>query len=96
MNDPAFRKTIVIEIQKGRSPEIIAGRLKREHGRTVISHETLYDFIYDSEIGKRDKLFEYLPRGKKRRSKRKEEKPRNTGSKGEYSLMRGRKKLTVD
>ena len=53
MNDPAFRKTIVIEIQKGRSPEIIAGRLKREHGRTVISHETLYDFIYDSEIGKR-------------------------------------------
>ena len=71
MNDPAFRKTIVIEIQKGRSPEIIAGRLKREHGRTVISHETLYDFIYDSEIGKRDKLFEYLPRGKKRRSKRK-------------------------
>ena len=37
----------------------------------MISHETLYDFIYDSEIGKRDKLFEYLPRGKKRRSKRK-------------------------
>ena len=71
MNDPKFRKMIIIEIQKGRSPEIIAGRLKRERGRTVISHETLYDFIYDSEIGKRDKLYEYLPRGKKRRSKRK-------------------------
>lgn len=71
MNDPKFRKMIVIEIQKGRSPEIIAGRLKRERGRTVISHETLYDFIYDSLIGKRDKLYEYLPRGKKRRSKRK-------------------------
>lgn len=71
MNDPAFRKTIIIEIQKGRSPEIIAGRLKRERGHTVISHETLYDFIYDSEIGKRDKLYEYLPRGKRRRSKRK-------------------------
>ncbi|MEK7479656.1 MAG: IS30 family transposase [Patescibacteria group bacterium] len=71
MNDPGFRKMIVVEIQKGRSPEIIAGRLKRERGRTVISHETLYDFIYDSEVGKRDKLYEYLPRGKKRRSKRK-------------------------
>lgn len=71
MEDPAFRKLIVIEIQKGRSPEIIAGRLKRERGRTVISHETLYDFIYDSDIGKRDKLYEYLPRGKKRRSKKK-------------------------
>ena len=70
MNDPAFRKMIVIEIQKGRSPEIIAGRLKRDCGHSVISHETLYDFIYDSEIGKRDKLYEYLPRGKKRRSKK--------------------------
>src|SRR5438874_931106 len=49
MNDPAFRKMIIIEIQKGRSPEIIAGRLKRERGTTVISAETLYDFIYDSE-----------------------------------------------
>ncbi|HEY4487292.1 MAG TPA: IS30 family transposase [Candidatus Paceibacterota bacterium] len=71
MNDPTFRRMIIIEIQKGRSPEIIAGRLKREHSRCVISAETLYGFIYNSEIGKRDKLYEYLPRGKKRRTKRK-------------------------
>lgn len=83
MNDPTFRKMIVIEIQKGRSPEIIAGRLKREHGRTIISAETLYDFIYDSEIGKRDKLYEYLPRGKKRRSKKK-------GRKSQKSRLEGR------
>lgn len=83
MNDPAFRKMIVIEIQKGRSPEIIAGRLKRECGRTIISAETLYDFIYDSEIGKRDRLYEYLPRGKKRRSKRK-------GRKSQKSRLEGR------
>lgn len=70
MDDPAFRKTIVIEIQKGRSPEIIAGRLKREHGRVVIGVETLYKFIYESEIGKRDRLYEYLPRGKKKRTKK--------------------------
>lgn len=69
MNDPTFRKMIVIEIQKGRSPEIIAGRLKREHGRHVIGVETLYKFIY-GEIGKRDKLYQYLPRGKKKRTKK--------------------------
>lgn len=70
MNNPAFRRRIIIEIQKGRSPEIIVGRLKREHGRSVISHETLYAFVYESEIGKRDKLHEYLPRGKKKRTKK--------------------------
>jgi transposase, IS30 family len=83
MNDPTFRKMIIIEIQKGRSPEIIAGRLKRESGRTVISVETLYDFIYDSEIGKRDKLYQYLPRGKKRRSKK-------NGRKAQKSRLEGR------
>lgn len=70
MNDPTFRKMIIVEIQKGRSPEIIAGRLKREHGETVIGIETLYDFIYGSDIGKRDKLYQYLPRGKKKRTKK--------------------------
>src|SRR3990167_772597 len=70
MNDPAFRRMIVIEIQKGRSPEIIAGRLRRECGRVVIGVETLYKFIYESEIGKRDRLYEYLPRGKKKRTKK--------------------------
>ena len=71
MNNPTFRASMIIEIQKGRSPEIIAGRLKRERGKTVVGVETLYDFIYESEIGKREKLYQYLPRGKKRRSKKK-------------------------
>jgi len=83
MDDPLFRRSIIIEIQKGRSPEIIAGRLKRENGHSVISHETLYDFVYDSDIGKRDNLYEYLPRGKKRRSKRK-------GRKAQRSKLEGR------
>ena len=69
MDNPVFRKTIMILIQKGWSPETIGGRLKQQ-GKARISHETLYDFIYDSEIGKRDKLCEYLPRGKKRRTKK--------------------------
>ena len=70
MDNPVFRKAIMILIQKGWSPETINGRLELE-GKECISHETLYDFIYDSEIGKRDRLFEYLPRGKKHRTKKK-------------------------
>jgi len=83
MDDPRFRKKVVVMITRGWSPEIIAGRLKKEYGRTVISHETLYDFIYDSDIGKRDGLYEYLPRGKKRRSKRR-------GRKAQKSRLEGR------
>jgi transposase, IS30 family len=70
MDKPIFRKAIVILIQKKWSPETISGRQKQQ-GKERISHETLYDFIYGSEIGKRDKLFEYLPREKKRRTKKK-------------------------
>lgn len=83
LDDPVFRKKIMVMIQRGWSPELIAGRLHREYGHTVISHETLYDFIYESEIGKRDGLYEYLPRGKRRRSKRK-------GRKSQKNRLEGR------
>ena len=83
MDNPVFRRKIMVMIGKGWSPEIIEGRLRREHGRTIIGHETLYKFIYESEIGKRDGLYEYLPRGKKRRSKKK-------GRKAQKSRLEGR------
>ena len=70
MNDPSFRKEMMIFIQRGWSPETIAGRLERERKKKVISYETLYEWIYESEIGRRDKLYEYLPRGKKHRTKK--------------------------
>lgn len=70
MDNPTVRKAIIVLIQKGWSPETISGRLKQQ-GKAGISHETLYNFIYESEIGKRDKLCEYLPRGKKHRTKKK-------------------------
>lgn len=71
MSDPIFRKKIMIEVTKGRSPECIAGRLEQQKETKCISHETLYEWIYTSEIGKRDKLYEYLPRGQKKRRKQK-------------------------
>ena len=71
LNDPEFRKKIMILIQKGWSPEKIHGRLAFEKSPQNISHEPLYEFIYHSDIGKRDKLFEYLPRGQRKRRKQK-------------------------
>lgn len=71
MNDPVFRKKILIEVTKGRSPECIEGRMEQQKEHKRISHETLYKWIYTSEIGKRDKLSEYLPRGQKKRRQQK-------------------------
>ena len=41
------------------SPEQIAGELKKRHRKTVISHETIYQFVY-SEEGKMLKLWTHL------------------------------------
>ena len=83
MNDPTFRATLMRFITRGWSPERIAGHLTRVHGKRIVCHEVLYQFIYDSEIGKRDSLYEYLPRGKRRRSKRR-------GRKAQKSRLEGR------
>ena len=61
---------VIEKLREGWSPEQIAGRLKKEHGETVICHETIYRFIY-SDQGKKMGLSEYLPwKRTKRRQKR--------------------------
>jgi IS30 family transposase len=56
-------------ISMGRSPEQIAGRLKLEQGEPVISHESIYRFIYSYE-GRKEKLHRYLPQAKSKRGRR--------------------------
>jgi len=56
-------------IAMGRSPEQIAGRLEREQGKPVISHESIYRYIY-SPLGRRRKLHRSLCRAKARRGRR--------------------------
>ena len=56
-------------IAMGRSPEQIAGRLEREQGKPVISHESIYRYIY-SPLGRRQKLHRTLCRAKARRGRR--------------------------
>jgi IS30 family transposase len=54
-------KTCVIRRLKKRwSPEQIAGRLKHDHGRALICHETIYSFVY----GERTDLARHLRRRK--------------------------------
>lgn len=57
------------KLRCGWSPEQIAGRLKRDnHGKTIISHETIYRYIYSND-GRSKKLSEYLVRHHPRRRK---------------------------
>jgi len=58
---------IVTKLRSGWSPEQIAGRLKREHGETIICHETIYRFIYAHP---EKQLAQYLVRNHKRRARK--------------------------
>src|SRR5258708_27569139 len=53
----------------GHSPEQIAGRLALEHGRVIISHESIYRFIYH-RTAQKDYWHRLLPRHKLRRGPR--------------------------
>ncbi len=83
LDNRELRKTVLLQLEKGWSPELIAGRLRRKYRHTIVNHETIYKFIYDSELGKEHRLYEYLPRGKKRRSRR-------HGRKSQKSLVQNR------
>jgi IS30 family transposase len=68
LKDPGTYSHVVDKIGLGWSPELIAGRLKKKHGKTVICSESIYSFIYsDHPQAKRLKLWEYLPRKYKKR-----------------------------
>lgn len=67
-----LRRHVVDELKNGRSPDVIAGRLKRKpvpHLRgQAISHETIYQWIYEGE-GHFEHLYQYLASGRKKRRK---------------------------
>lgn len=67
---------VISKIRAGWSPEAISGRLKLEiklgtrSENEFVNPESIYQFVYESDFGKREKLYEYLRRGKKHRSKK--------------------------
>ena len=66
--DESLRAAVIERLASGWSPEQIAGRLKREQGRQVISYESIYRFIYAQLARTKDYRWRrYLPRGKSKR-----------------------------
>ena len=63
-----LRATVRGYIEQGWSPEQIAGRLRRTRGLAVISHESIYRFIYHRSAQK-DYWHRLLPRHKSRRGR---------------------------
>lgn len=65
---PDLRAEVRQCLAMGRSPEQIAGRLALEHGKALISHESIYRFIYHRSAQK-DYWHRLLPRAKSRRGR---------------------------
>jgi IS30 family transposase len=66
--DESLRAAVIERLASGWSPEQIAGRLKREQRRKVISYESIYRFIYAQIARTKDYRWRhYLPRGKSKR-----------------------------
>src|SRR6267154_1819597 len=66
---PDLRGLVKDRLAMGHSPEQIAGRLALEHGRVIISHESICRFIYHRSAQK-DYWHRWLPRHKLRRGRR--------------------------
>jgi IS30 family transposase len=65
---PDLRDTVLDYLKRGFSPEQVAGRLRLEHGRRLISHESIYRFIYAQIARTTDWGWRrYLPRAKSKR-----------------------------
>jgi transposase, IS30 family len=68
VRQPDLRELVRGHLAMGRSPEQIAGRLAHEQGRMVISHESIYRFVYHRSAQK-DYWHRLLPRAKNRRGR---------------------------
>jgi IS30 family transposase len=66
---PDLRDCVGKSLAMGHSPEQIAGRLALEHGRVIISHESIYRFIYH-RAAQKDCWHRLLPRRKRTRGHR--------------------------
>ncbi|MCC7016732.1 MAG: IS30 family transposase [Rhodospirillales bacterium] len=68
VRDPALQALVLDRLAHGWSPQQVAGRLAREQGRPVLSHETIYRFIAAQIARTKDYSWRlYLPRGKSKR-----------------------------
>lgn len=68
---PELQELVLKLLKRGLSPEAVAGRLALEHGKKLISHETIYRFIYAQIARTKNYAWRrYLPRAKTKRGYR--------------------------
>jgi len=68
LRDPDLQAQVLDRLARGWSPQQVAGRLAREHGQTVISHESIYRFIAAQIARTKNYAWRhYLPRAKSKR-----------------------------
>lgn len=65
-----IRAYVLKKLKLDWSPEQIAGRLKIDHPELSISHEAIYQYIYDKSTPNREELIQYLRRSHKKRHKK--------------------------
>lgn len=76
MKEEWLQEYVRAQLAEGWSPEVIAGKLKKENGKAVISHETIYRWAYASG------LVSHLPRGKPRRHRKRWRLKKAAGTQG--------------
>ena len=85
-----LRKLVLDRLERGWSPEQIAGWLVRTEAVTRISHESIYRFIYDQIRRTNDGAWRlYLPRAKYKRGRRRRP------SRSPVSLIKGRVSIAL-
>src|SRR3989475_8969763 len=89
LRQPSVQAEVLQGLRQGWSAAQVAGRLKRENRRTVISYESIYRFI-DSQIRRTQDYSwrHYLPRGKSQRGWR--------GRKGASLVDRIERRVAID
>jgi len=65
---PELKELVVAGLKKEWSPNVIAGKMKVSKEQVAISHESIYNYIYNRE-GRYEGLYKYLRQGQPKRQK---------------------------
>jgi IS30 family transposase len=67
LKKPMIKRFVIARLKEGWAPEQIAGRLPKLYPSLSISHEAIYQFIYDKATRRQIDLIPLLPRAHKKR-----------------------------